>query len=32
MANGRRAWRWVADQPVEAAAASGDVRLLRSIV
>ena len=32
MANGRRAWRWVADQPVDAAAASGDAGLMRSIV
>jgi len=32
IANGRRAWRWVADQPVDAAAASGDARLMRSIV
>ena len=32
IANGRRAWRWVADQPGDAAAANGDARLMRSIV
>ena len=32
IANGRRAWRWVADQPVDAAPANGDARLMRSIV
>jgi len=32
IANGRRAWRWVADQPVDAGAANGDARLMRSIV
>ena len=32
IANGRRAWRWVADQPVDAAAANGGPRLMRSIV
>jgi hypothetical protein len=32
IANGRRAWRWVADQPVDAATANGDAKLMRSIV
>lgn len=32
LANGRRAWRWVADQPVDTASADNDTRLMRSIV
>jgi hypothetical protein len=32
IANGRRAWRWVADQPVDTASASSDARFTRSIV
>ena len=30
IANGRRAWRWVADQPVDAAAANGGERAARA--
>ncbi len=32
VANGRRAWRWVADQPVDSVAQDSDARLVRSIV